>query len=51
MDMLDVVASCGLEWLYDKVEERYGTAAALLVTIALVALTLGAIIAAIIAIF
>lgn len=51
MDMLDVVALCGLEWVYDKVENRYGTAAAWIVTIALAALMLGAIIAVIIAIF
>ena len=49
--MLDVVALCGLEWVYDKVEERHGTAAAWLATIALAAIMLGAIIAVLIAIF
>ena len=48
--MLDVVALCGLEWVYDKVAERNGTAA-WLATIALAAITLGAIIAVLIAIF
>jgi hypothetical protein len=48
---LDVVALCGLEWLYDKVEERHGTIAAWLITIALAAIILGAVIAVIIAIF
>ncbi len=37
MDMMDVVAACGLEWLYDKVEKRYGKAAAWCVTIFLTA--------------
>ena len=32
MDMLDVLALTGLEWLYDRVEDRYGRAAAWLVT-------------------
>ena len=49
MDMLDVVALCGLEWAYDKVEERYGTAAAWVVTIAVAALMGGALIAVILA--
>jgi Na+/melibiose symporter-like transporter len=30
--MLDFVAVAGLEWLYDRVEDRYGRAAAWLVT-------------------
>ena len=51
MNMLDLVAVCGLEWVYDKVEDRHGTAAAWLVTIALAAIMLGAIIAVIIALF
>jgi hypothetical protein len=33
MDMLDVAALSGLEWVYDKVEDRYGRLAAWLVTI------------------
>ena len=49
--MLDVVALCGLEWLYDKVEERHGTVATWLVTIALAAIILGVVIVVIIAIF
>ena len=28
MDMLDVFAIFGLDWVYDKVEDRYGRAAA-----------------------
>ena len=35
MDMLDIVALCGLELVYDKVEDRYGRAAAWIVTILL----------------
>ena len=30
--MLDILAEWGLGWLYDWVEDRYGRAAALLVT-------------------
>jgi Na+/melibiose symporter-like transporter len=30
--MLDILALTGLEWLYDRVEDRYGRAAAWLVT-------------------
>jgi hypothetical protein len=37
MDMLDIVAESGLEWIYDKVERRYGRAAAWLATLALAA--------------
>lgn len=51
MDMLDVVALCGLEWVYDKVAERHGTVAAWVVTVSLAAIMLGAVIAVIIAIF
>jgi len=32
MDMLDGLALCGLDWVYDKVEDRYGRAAAWIVT-------------------
>ena len=32
VDMLDILAVTGLEWLYDIVENRYGRVAALLVT-------------------
>ena len=31
MDMLDLVAWMGLEWLYDSVEDRYGRAVAWLI--------------------
>ena len=31
--MLDIVALSGLDWVYDKVEKRYGRAAAWVVTI------------------
>ena len=48
--MLDIVALCGLEWLYDTVEERYGTVAAWLATIGLAALILGAVVAVVIAV-
>ena len=30
--MLDIVALSGLEWVYDKIEKRYGRAAAWVVT-------------------
>lgn len=50
MDMLDVVALCGLEWFYDKVEERYGRAAAWLATFTVAIAVLAAIVAFIVAI-
>jgi len=45
MDMLDIAALCGLELVYDKVEDRYGRAAAWLVTIVLAFLVLAALFA------
>jgi hypothetical protein len=41
MDMPDLVAEGALRWVYDKVEARFGRAAAWLVTIALVASLIG----------
>jgi hypothetical protein len=49
--MLDIFAVSGLEWVYDKVEDRYGRAAALLVTTALAFAILGAALALILALF
>ena len=48
--MLDKVALCGLEWVYDKVEERYGRLAAWLVTISLAGAMLAVIVAVIVAV-
>ena len=48
---MDVVALLGLEWIYDKVEDRYGRLAAWFVTIGLAALILGAVVVLIIAAF
>jgi hypothetical protein len=45
--MPDVIAQCGFEWIYDKVERRFGTIAAWLVTLGLFTLLVGAVIAAI----
>ena len=45
MDMLDIFALSGLEWVHDKVEDRFGRAAAWLVTTALIAAILGAVVA------
>jgi hypothetical protein len=42
---LDIVALSGLEWVFDKVEDRYGLAAAWLVSGALAATFLGGIVA------
>ena len=50
MEGLDVVALCGLEWVFDKVEDRWGLAAAWLVTGALAATVLGGIVAILFAI-
>jgi hypothetical protein len=41
MDMPDQVAEGAFRWVYDKVETRFGRAAAWLVTIALVASLIG----------
>ena len=42
---MDLVAQLGLEWIYDKVEDRFGRLAAWLATIGLAALILAAFIA------
>jgi hypothetical protein len=41
LEGLDILALTGLEWVYDKVDDRYGTAAAWLVTIVLTAIFVG----------
>jgi len=33
--MLDIIAQCSFEWIYDKVEQRFGTLAAWIVTLGL----------------
>jgi hypothetical protein len=48
MDMLDIVALLGLEWVFDKVEDRYGRAAAWIVTTGLAVAFLGAIVTALV---
>ncbi|HVJ72283.1 MAG TPA: hypothetical protein VM531_12380 [Sphingomicrobium sp.] len=50
MDILDIVALSGLEWVYDKVEDRHGRAAAWLVTLTLAAAMLAAIVAVVMAV-
>ena len=47
MDMMDSFALLGLGWIYDKVEDRYGRAAALIVTWTLAIGILAAIVAVI----
>lgn len=39
--MLDIFALFGLEWVYDRVEDRFGRGAAWFVTIALALAVLG----------
>ena len=39
--MLDIFALSGLEWVYDRVEDRFGRAAAWVVTITLALAILG----------
>lgn len=41
MDFLDIFALDGLKWVYDRVQQRHGTAVALLVTLVLTAAVLG----------
>ncbi|HUE80028.1 MAG TPA: hypothetical protein VMN38_10410 [Sphingomicrobium sp.] len=50
MDTLDIFALSGLEWVYDKVERRYGRVAAWLVTVALAGLFVAAIVALVVAV-
>jgi hypothetical protein len=40
-----IVGQLGLEWVFSEVEERYGTGAAWVVTIALVAVIVGLVVA------
>ncbi|WP_309662622.1 hypothetical protein [Sphingomonas sp.] len=47
---MDIVSLLGLEWLYDKVEGRFGQVAAWLVTIVLTVAVLGAIVAVLMAV-
>jgi len=47
--MLDIVALTGVEWVYDLVEDRYGTAAAWVVTITLALTILGIAVAILVA--
>lgn len=49
--MLDIVTLTGLEWVYDKVEERHGRAAAWVATITLAVALLAALVAVLVAIF
>ena len=49
--MLDIAAEAGLEWVYDKVEERYGRAAAWVVTITLAGAMVAALVTLLVAIF
>jgi len=46
--MLDIIALSGLDWVYDKVDDRFGQAAAWITTILLVATFLGAIVTALV---
>ena len=49
--MLDIFAVSGLEWVYDKMEDRYGRAATWLVTAGLAGIILAAIVAILTTIF
>ena len=51
MDMADIGILAGLEWIYDRVEERFGKLAAWLVTLGLTSAIFAAIVAAVIYIF
>ena len=48
---MDIFALAGLEWIHDKVEERYGLTAAWAVTITLIVAILAALVAILVAIF
>jgi hypothetical protein len=48
--MLDIFALSGLEWVYDRVEDRYGRRAAWVVTMTLTLTILGVAVAVIIAV-
>ena len=49
--MLDIFAQSGLEWVYDRVERRYGRAVAWLVTLALAGAMIAIAVTALVAIF
>ena len=51
MDMADIGILAGLEWIYDRVEERFGKLAAWAVTLGLTAAIVAVIVAALIYIF
>lgn len=42
--MPDVIAQLGVEWIFHKVDERFGAVAAWLVTLSLFAMIVGAVI-------
>ena len=48
--MLDIFALSGLEWVYDRVEDRFGRVAAWVVTMALALAVLGIAVAILLAI-
>ena len=48
--MLDIFALSGLEWIFDKVETRYGRTAAWLATAALTVALIGSVVFVLIAI-
>ena len=48
--MLDIFALSGIEWVYDRVEDRFGRAAAWFVTMALALAVLGVATAVLIAV-
>ena len=51
MDMADIGVLAALEWIYDKVEQRFGKLAAWVVTLGLTAVIVAAIAAALIYLF
>ena len=51
MDMLDLFAESGLEWVYDRVEERYGRVVGWVVTMTLGIVMVAALIGALAVIF
>ena len=50
VDNLDIIALCGLGWVYDRVEDRYGQATAFVVTLVLGITILAILVAALVAI-
>ena len=50
LDGLDIVALCGLDWVYDRVESRYGRVVAFVAALTLGFAILAGLVAALIAV-